>query len=48
MLGVAPTGAVLFDVALGGPVDSYPALTADHALIVGDRDGDLVAIGSPS
>ena len=48
VLGVAPTGAVLFDVALGGPVDSYPALTADHALIVGDRDGDLVAIGSPS
>ncbi|HEY2223902.1 PQQ-binding-like beta-propeller repeat protein [Actinomycetospora sp.] len=45
VLGVAPTGAVLFDLAVGGPVDSYPALTADRALVVGDRRGDVIAIG---
>ncbi|GLZ48897.1 hypothetical protein Acsp06_50820 [Actinomycetospora sp. NBRC 106375] len=45
VLGAGPDGRVLFDVAVGDPVDSYPALTADGVLIVGDRGGDVVAIG---
>jgi hypothetical protein len=44
LLGVAPDGSVLFDLALGSPIDAYPALTADGALIVGDRDGGLTAV----
>ena len=44
--GVSPAGAVLFDVNLGAPVDAYPALTADGALIIGASNGTLVAIGS--
>ena len=44
--GVSPTGVVLFDVNLGAPVDAYPALTADGALIIGASNGTLVAIGS--
>jgi hypothetical protein len=38
-------GHRLFDVGLGGPVESYPALTADGALIVGSRNGFVTAIG---
>lgn len=38
-------GTELFDVALGGQVDSYPALTADGALIIGSRNGFVTAIG---
>ncbi len=45
LLGVAPDGSVLFDVALGGPVDSYPALTADGTVVIGDRSGEVVAVG---
>jgi outer membrane protein assembly factor BamB len=44
--GVSPAGVVLFDVKLGAPVDAYPALTADGALIIGASNGTLVAIGS--
>ncbi len=44
LLGVAPNGSVL-DVALGGPVDSYPALTADGTVVIGDRSGEVVAVG---
>ena len=44
--GVSPTGVVLFDVSLNAPVDAYPALTADGALIIGASNGTLVAIGS--
>ncbi|HEX4225583.1 MAG TPA: PQQ-binding-like beta-propeller repeat protein [Pseudonocardiaceae bacterium] len=44
--GLSPTGAVLFDVALGAPIDSYPALTADGALIVGAANGTVAAIES--
>jgi outer membrane protein assembly factor BamB len=43
--GIAPNGTVLFDVNLGGPINSYPALTADGALIVGASNGTLAAIG---
>jgi outer membrane protein assembly factor BamB len=38
-------GTQLFDVDLGGQVDSYPALTADGALVVGSRNGYVTAIG---
>ena len=37
-------GAKLFDIDLGAPVDSYPALTADANLIIGARNGTLSAI----
>jgi outer membrane protein assembly factor BamB len=40
----APRGERLFDVDVGGPVDSYPALTADGVLVVGSRNGVLTAI----
>lgn len=43
--GLGPDGTALFDVDLGSPVDSYPALTADGVLLVGARDGTLTAIG---
>ena len=45
LIGVDPAGSVLFDVALGGPIDAYPALIGDGALVVGTRNGVLVAIG---
>ncbi|WP_433277005.1 PQQ-binding-like beta-propeller repeat protein [Pseudonocardia xinjiangensis] len=38
-------GRQLFDVDLGGPVDSYPALTADGALVIGSGNGFVTAIG---
>jgi outer membrane protein assembly factor BamB len=43
-VGVDANGATLFDVDLGAPVDSYPALTADGNLIIGTRDATLSAI----
>ncbi|WP_086663351.1 PQQ-binding-like beta-propeller repeat protein [Lentzea kentuckyensis] len=43
--GLTPEGGVLFDVNVGGPVDSYPALSADGALVVGSRNGVLTSIG---
>jgi outer membrane protein assembly factor BamB len=43
--GVSPTGVVLFDIDLGAPIDSYPALTGDGKLIVGATNGMLAAIG---
>ena len=43
--GFTPDGRPLFDVDLGAPVDSYPALTADGALVVGSRNGFVTAIG---
>lgn len=43
--GLNPDGGQLFDVNVGAPVDSYPALTADHALVVGSRNGLLTSIG---
>jgi len=42
--GLARQATVLFDVNLGSPIDSYPALTADGTLIVGARDSRLTAI----
>jgi outer membrane protein assembly factor BamB len=44
VVGFGPDAAVLFDVDLGGPIDAYPALTADGALVVSDRDGLVAAV----
>jgi outer membrane protein assembly factor BamB len=44
VVGQDVNGARLFDLDLGAPIDSYPALTADANLIVGARDGTLIAI----
>jgi outer membrane protein assembly factor BamB len=43
-LGLDADGRTMFDVDLGGPVDSYPALTADANLIIGARNGTLSAL----
>ncbi|WP_326565221.1 PQQ-binding-like beta-propeller repeat protein [Amycolatopsis rhabdoformis] len=43
--GFGPDGGRLFDVDLGGKVDSYPALTGDGALVIGSRNGLVTAIG---
>ncbi|HJP77449.1 MAG TPA: PQQ-binding-like beta-propeller repeat protein [Pseudonocardiaceae bacterium] len=42
--GLSPAGVVLFDVGLGAPIDSYPALTGDGQLIVGATNGTLAAV----
>jgi len=44
VFGLDPAGATLFDLDVGAPVDSYPALTADGNLIIGARNGSLTAI----
>ena len=43
-IGLAPAGGLLFNVYVGGQVDSYLALTADGALIVGSRNRMVTAI----
>jgi outer membrane protein assembly factor BamB len=45
VLGLRPDGLVLFDVTVGGSIDSYPALTSDGALLIGSRNRTLTAIG---
>jgi outer membrane protein assembly factor BamB len=45
VIGLAPDGTRLFDVTVGGEVDSYPALTGDGALLIGSRNRMLTAIG---
>lgn len=44
-IGLAPDGTRLFDVTVGGEVDSYPALTGDGVLLIGSRNRMLTAIG---
>jgi outer membrane protein assembly factor BamB len=44
-VGLDASGSPLFDIDLGAPVDSYPALTADANLIIGARNGTLSAVG---
>jgi outer membrane protein assembly factor BamB len=44
VIGLDAAGTKLFDVDVGAPVDSYPALTADANLIIGARNGTLTAI----
>lgn len=43
--GFGPHGTRLFDIIASGPIDSYPALTANGDLIIGDQAGTLYAIG---
>jgi outer membrane protein assembly factor BamB len=43
--GFGPHGAKLFDITASAPIDSYPALTANGVLIIGDEAGTLYAIG---
>ena len=45
VFGVGADGAVLFDVDIGGTVDSYPALDADGTLYIGTSIGEFYAIG---
>lgn len=45
IVGYNNAGHQLFTVKTSGAVDSYPALTASGALIVGDEHGTLYAIG---
>lgn len=40
-----PHGTKLFDVTASAPIDSYPALTGNGDLIIGDQAGTLYAIG---
>jgi outer membrane protein assembly factor BamB len=43
--GYSPSGHLLFDLPVSGPIDSYPAMTASGVLIFGDEKGTLYAIG---
>lgn len=43
--GRSPSGALLFDIATGATIDSYPALAGDGLLVVGVTDGRLLGIG---
>jgi outer membrane protein assembly factor BamB len=43
--GIGPGGRQLFRVQASGPIDSYPALTGNGVLIVGDQSGTVYAIG---
>jgi outer membrane protein assembly factor BamB len=43
--GFGPHGTKLFDITASAPLDSYPALTGNGDLIVGDQAGTLYAIG---
>ncbi|MEO5900910.1 MAG: PQQ-binding-like beta-propeller repeat protein [Ilumatobacteraceae bacterium] len=45
VFGVGADGAVLFDLDVGGTVDSYPALDADGTLYIGTSTGEFFAIG---
>ena len=45
IVGITPQGRVLFRIRAAGPFDHYPALTGDGVLIIGDRTGNLYAVG---
>ena len=45
VFGVDSGGTLLFDLDLHAPIDSYPALSADGALIIGARNGILTSVG---
>lgn len=44
VVSVRPDGTRLFTTDLGASTSPYPALTRDHALIIGTDDGDLVQV----
>ncbi|HUC05196.1 MAG TPA: PQQ-binding-like beta-propeller repeat protein [Acidimicrobiales bacterium] len=43
--GYGPSGRRLFTVTASGPIDSYPALSGNGTLVIGDEAGTLYAIG---
>jgi outer membrane protein assembly factor BamB len=43
--GFGPHGTKLFDIPASAPIDSYPALTGNGDLIIGDQTGTFYAIG---
>jgi outer membrane protein assembly factor BamB len=43
--GYGPHGHLLFSLPVSGPVDSYPALTGQGTLVIGDQHGTLYAVG---
>lgn len=44
LVGLRPNGTRLFTTDLGASSSSYPALSADHGLVIGTDAGDLVKI----
>ncbi|MEP7089325.1 MAG: PQQ-binding-like beta-propeller repeat protein [Nocardioidaceae bacterium] len=44
LVGVRPDGTRLFTTDLGASSSSYPALTGDHAAVIGTDSGDLVKV----
>jgi len=45
IVGLGASGHQLFRVQATGPIDSYPAITGNGVLIVGDQSGRVYAIG---
>jgi outer membrane protein assembly factor BamB len=43
--GYGPDGQQLFHIHANGPIDSYPALSSDGTLLIGDEAGTFYAIG---
>jgi outer membrane protein assembly factor BamB len=43
--GYSGKGRLLFRLKASGPIDSYPALTANGTLLIGDQSGTLYAVG---
>ncbi len=46
IVGFSPGGHLLFRIPVSADIDSYPALTADGTLIVGDQAGTVYAVGT--
>ncbi len=44
VFGVGPTGKTLFDLDIGGTVDSYPAIGGDGSLYIGSSNGTMIAV----
>ena len=46
VFGVDPDGMKLFDIDIGGTVDSYPALDGERTLFIGTSTGSFYAIAA--
>jgi outer membrane protein assembly factor BamB len=46
VFGVGPTGEQLFDIDIGGTVDSYPALGPDGTMYIGSSNGVFLAVAA--
>lgn len=44
LVGVRPDGTRMFTTDHGASTSSYPALTGDHAIVIGTDNGDLVKV----